>query len=548
MVHEQTPLLDATGDASNAHTNGSSSTNGTSIPYWRSSASDDEEGSHHLPDIPEGEQALLGRYDSDDDDGSHSCPPESTLHNLDLLSEVPLTPSTRSRRTYSIDSVLEDAAELLHNVTDIVSETVVEVKEEIVEIFEEEVLPVKPREEGDHSQKLSAIALAVLVFYKVSGGPFGCEPAVKAAGPFFALLGFTVFPLLWCLQEALITAELGSAYPEPSGAVAWIEEAFGPKAGLVCGYFHWVAGATDNAIYPSLFLQYLSQYMTAPGEDSLLTSGPVRFLFTILISAGLAFINYCGLEIVGTLSIVVCIISMSPFLILCIIGLPQVDPSRWFVMPSNVTELSLFLDDDALNADTILPSITYAGVMWRPFVNALFWNLNSFDVGASFAGEVQDPERVFPKAMFLAVLFVVLGYIIPLLISIGASTAHQSEWNAGFFTKVAGEIAGPWLAAWMVLAAAVSNIGLFEAEMSGDAYQLMGMADRGLIPKYFCRRSRFGTPTNGILVGTFVIFCLGVANFDALVEMLNFAYSIALLMEFSAFIKLRITDGDGMLL
>jgi amino acid transporter len=45
-------------------------------------------------------------------------------------------------------------------------------------------------------------------------------------------------------------------------------------------------------------------------------------------------------------------------------------------------------------------------------------------------------------------------------------------------------------------------------------------------------------------VGTFVIFCLSVCDFDALVEMLNFAYSVSLLMEFSAFIKLRITDDD----
>lgn len=98
---------------------------------------------------------------------------------------------------------------------------------------------------------------------------------------------------------------------------------------------------------------------------------------------------------------------------------------------------------------------------------------------------------------------------------------------------------------WTVFAAAVSNIALFEAEMSGDAYQLMGMADCGLIPKKFCKRSRFGTPTNGILVGTFVIFCLGVVDFELLVEMLNFAYSVSLLMEFAAFVKLRITDANG---
>ena len=46
-------------------------------------------------------------------------------------------------------------------------------------VYEEEITPVKPREEGDHAQRLSAVALAVLVFYKASGGPFGREPTVS---------------------------------------------------------------------------------------------------------------------------------------------------------------------------------------------------------------------------------------------------------------------------------------------------------------------------------------------------------------------------------
>jgi amino acid transporter len=257
------------------------------------------------------------------------------------------------------------------------------------------------------------------------------------------------------------------------------------------------------------------------------------------ITAILAFINWTGLEVVGKLSIVVSVISMSPFVLMIIFGLPLVEPSRWFVKPTGgIVEF----DDDALTGETFLPTLTMAGILWRPFINNLFWNLSSFDVGASFAGEVVNSDQVFAKAMFLSVAFVVASYIFPLLVAVGVSDTQQDDWKAGHLTVVAGEIAGPWLAGWTVLAAAVANIALFMAELSGDAYQLMGMADRGLIPKVFCKRSRFDTPTNGILVGTLIIFCLSVSNFDALVEMLNFAYSVSLLMEYAAFVKLRITD------
>ena len=199
-------------------------------------------------------------------------------------------------------------------------------------------------------------------------------------------------------------------------------------------------------------------------------------------------------------------------------------------------------DDDGVG---LLPTPLFAGVHWRPLLNNLFWNLNSFDVGASFAGEVRDPEKVFPRAMFMSIVMVVLSYIIPLLAALGATDSRQDDWDAGYLTTASVAIGGSWLGAYTVLASAISNIALFEAEMSGDAYQLMGMADRGLIPKWFTKRSRFGTPVNGIITGTIVIILMSVADFDQLVEMLNFAYSLSILLEYAAFIKLRFSDDDG---
>ena len=480
----------------------------------------------------------------------------------ELLSSLPIIDMRRPQHEKTVSLLLEDEVEHIFRIVEPgesvegenddfhikrersdsfmseITEIISEVKEELREVLQEDLTtPIKPRDEGDHSQKLSAVALAVLVFYKVSGGPFGCEPAVKAAGPLLALAGFTALPLLVSIPEALVTAELGSAYPEPSGAVAWVEEAFGPKMSLLCGYFHWVSGATDNAIYPSLFLKYVAFYMNS---QAFFQTDLVRFLFTAGITVLLSLINYSGLHIVGNLSIIICIVSMSPFIIMVLLAIPRLDPRRWLVLP--VAHANDVSDDDATG---FFATPVMAGVHWRPLLNSLFWNLNSFDVGASFAGEVRDPERVFPRAMFLSVIFVVFSYLLPLLAALGAVDTQQDDWDAGFFTTVAIAMGGAWLGAYTVLASAISNIALFEAEMSGDAYQLMGMADRGLIPKWFTKRSRFGTPVNGIVTGTIVIILMSVADFDQLVEMLNFAYSLSILLEYAAFAKLRITDGDG---
>ncbi len=43
------------------------------------------------------------------------------------------------------------------------------------------------------------------------------QDAVTSAGPLIALLGFLILPFVWSVPEALVTAELATAFPEDSG-------------------------------------------------------------------------------------------------------------------------------------------------------------------------------------------------------------------------------------------------------------------------------------------------------------------------------------------
>jgi amino acid transporter len=105
-------------------------------------------------------------------------------------------------------------------------------------------------------EKLGVIPLAVMVFYSVSGGPFGCEASVRSGGNFYTLVAFLVMPFVWSMQEALMTAELGTAFPEASGGVAWVEEAL-VNAAWMSGYLFGLIAA-DNAIYPRLWIIFSS--------------------------------------------------------------------------------------------------------------------------------------------------------------------------------------------------------------------------------------------------------------------------------------------------
>ena len=94
--------------------------------------------------------------------------------------------------------------------------------------------------------KLTTLPLSLIILYSVSGGPFGIEGCVRNAGFLYGICGVAIVSIIWSMPECLMTAELGSAFPEASGGVAWVEEAFGSAWGWMAGKNLLVAGATDS--------------------------------------------------------------------------------------------------------------------------------------------------------------------------------------------------------------------------------------------------------------------------------------------------------------
>ncbi|KAG5015392.1 hypothetical protein AAZX31_08G110800 [Glycine max] len=360
-------------------------------------------------------------------------------------------------------------------------------------------------------KKLALLPLVFLIYFEVAGGPYGEEAAVGAAGPLIAILGFVIFPFIWSIPEALLTAELATTFPGNGGFVIWANEAFGPFWGSLMGFWKFFSGVINLASYPVLCIDYLK--LVIP----ILSSGFPRFVSISLSTCVLSFLNYSGLAIVGYTAVVLGVVSLLPFVLLSLFSLPKIDPSKW-----------LSFGQEGVEKD------------WTLYFNTIFWNLNFWDSASTLAGEVEEPHKTFPKALLSAGLLTCLGYIIPLLATTGAMPLDQQSWVGGYFAHVAGVIAGNWLKIWMEIGAVLSIIGLFEAQLSSAAYQLLGMADLGFIPRIFGERSKwFNTPWMAILISTVVALGMSFLTFTEIISTVNFLYSLGMLLEFAAFLRLR---------
>ncbi|KAL2239722.1 probable polyamine transporter At3g13620 [Sesamum indicum] len=360
-------------------------------------------------------------------------------------------------------------------------------------------------------KKLTLIPLIFLIYFEVAGGPYGEEPAVQAAGPLFAILGFLIFPFIWSIPEALITAELSTALPGNGGFVLWADRAFGPFFGSLMGTWKFLSGVINIAAFPALCIDYLKRIFP------IFASGLPRQLALLISTVLLSLLNITGLTIVGYVAVALGVISLAPFIVMSLIAIPQIHPHRW-----------ISLGQKGVKKD------------WTLFFNTLFWNLNFWDNVSTMAGEVENPRKTFPLALFSAVILTCLGYIIPLVAVTGAVVVDQSKWEAGFMADAARTISGTWLKVWIEIGAVLSAVGLFEAQLSSSGYQLLGMADLGLLPKFFASRSkRFNTPWVGILFSTLIAIGVSYMSYTDIVASANFLYSLGMLLEFSSFLWLR---------
>ncbi|RAL52082.1 hypothetical protein DM860_014909 [Cuscuta australis] len=364
------------------------------------------------------------------------------------------------------------------------------------------------------ARKISILPLVFIIFYEVSGGPFGTEDSVGAAGPLLSLLGLILFPIVWSVPEALITSEMGTMFPENGGYVVWVSSAFGQFWGFQQGWMKWLSGVIDNALYPVLFLDYLKSEIPALG------GGFPRVGAVLGLTLILTYANYRGLTTVGFVAVLLGIFSLLPFLVMGLISIPKIEPRRWLV-----------------GAD-------FHNVDWNLYLNTLFWNLNYWDSISTLAGEVENPKKILPRALFYALLLVVAAYLFPMLTATGAVPLHRDKWSDGYYSEIAMILGGKWLRWWVEGAAAVSNLGMFVAEMSGDSFQLLGMAERGMLPEVFARKSRHGTPPVGILFSASGVVILSWLSFQEIIAAENFLYCFGMLLEFAAFVRLRIKQPD----
>jgi amino acid transporter len=362
--------------------------------------------------------------------------------------------------------------------------------------------------------------LVAVMFFTVSGGPFGLEGVVGAVGPGLAVLLLVLTPLLYSIPEALIIGELASMLPAEGGYYQWVKRAFGRSWGFANGWLSWMYSLIDMAIYPVLFLQYL-RFLTGD------LSRWHAWALALVLIWGATWLNLRGTRTVGLASGWFAAAVLLPFVLLAGFSL-----AHWIAAgPSAAFRAAPFH----------APGGSFLGVLGIGISQSI-WNYSGWDNASTVGGEIEESGRTYPRALLRALPLVAGVYVLAIVPALAVTV--WTTWGDGAWPAIASAVAGRWLAAWIAVAGMVSAFALFNALLLVYSRIPLVLSQDGLLPGAFAATDERGTPRRAVLLSAVIYSGFALLSFGGLIAADVLLYSAALALEFAALIRLRVRASE----
>src|ERR1039458_2545211 len=377
------------------------------------------------------------------------------------------------------------------------------------------------------SRRLNLLPLIGVVFFVVCGGAYGLEPVVAAVGGGWAIALIVLVPAVWSLPIALMVAELSSAMPEDGGYYVWLRTA-------LCDFWFvheawWTVCYTfiDVAIYPVLFVNYLAffyPWLRLDEHGSASWSVLLcRWAVALAVIASALLVNWRGVAAVGQSAAWNSALVLLPFAALVVVALKSAGAAHeaW----------SLVTRD--------LKTNRHAGLITLGFATVL-WNYMGWDNTSTFAREVNDARRNYPRALGVVLLVAIAAYLAPVFAGLAVTTSPDAWSESRGWPVIAAQAGGHWFGLLLAGAALLAMWSIFNSQLLYSSRLPYVMARDGWLPAPLAAVSRrTAMPVGALIASCAVSSVFAALSFGKLVVIDVLLYSAALALEYVALLVLR---------
>ena len=342
--------------------------------------------------------------------------------------------------------------------------------------------------------------------------------------------------LLFFLPYGLISSELATTYKGEGGLYDWVKRAFGRKNGARVAWFYWINFPLWMASLSVLFTAVMTTIFPQTAE-----AGPW------LLAAQLGFVWF--------------VIFASNF---------RITESKYLINSGAIIKALIMITIGALGvyalatgggAEQTESAISGGSLIGGlSFVAIILFNFMGFEVVASFADDMEKPEKEIPKALALGGVMIAAFYLLAAFGMGVAVPASELSLDSGLIDSFALLINQPATSLAVVIMGIFFMYTLLANLISwspGINYVAMYAAKDGALPKVLASTNKKDMPKgvniiNGVLASLLVVIAYVVqqvnpeaADYFWTFFALNvFTFLVSYIFLFPAFLKLRKIDPD----
>ncbi len=285
----------------------------------------------------------------------------------------------------------------------------------------------------------------------VGAGIFSLPAAMALTAGARAPLAFVAVSVVMA-AVVLCFAEASRRVPTSGGSYGYVEAAFGPMAGFVAGVLLWISSVLACGGIAAALAGGVATMAPAFADPF------ARAALIVVVVGGLAWINIIGVapatRFIGWMTLV----KLVPLFLFVIVG-----------------GVALF----GLPGAPVAPLGTAEG-FGRSLILALF-AFCGMETPLAASGEVKDPGRAIPRALFFSMGFVVLLYISVQLVAQSLLGSRLGASGSPLADAIA--VVSPGLGIVLLVGASLSRLGWIASDVLGAPRVLFAFARDGLLPE-----------------------------------------------------------------
>ena len=355
-----------------------------------------------------------------------------------------------------------------------------------------------------NQKKIGLITTTSLVVGNMIGAGIFLLPATLAKYGSISLLGW-----LFTATGALILAKIFSNFSKiivnkSGGPYTYSKAGFGDFIGFLVAWGYWISIWVSNAGLAIAIIGGLSVFFPE------LNSNPILSVFV-----GLSFIwfftwvNSRGIKESGRIQVITTVLKLLPLIFIIIIGAFFFSLDNF---PSfNLTDQSHFATFPVVAALTL-----YA-----------FLGIESATVPAE---NVENPEKIIPKATMLGTIITTLVYILGTVVLFGVLPVDELQNSAAPFAEAAEIIGGKYAGYFVAAGAVIAAVGCLNGWILMSGQLPMAAAKDKMFPRIFKKENKNGVPYLGLIIGSVlssVILLIGMS--DGLIDQFEFIVNLTVL-------------------